>query len=143
MSVFNGHWQYPTQMGGAEYVGFIYVIHDLFTNRMYLGKKDYFVKRGLKKGQPSDWRGYISSNKDLAATMESTGKESFDFYVLGEYKTASGLIYAETWSLCYVDAPCKTKWINKRVEEVSWFIKESVTAAHKKRLDELVSLLED
>jgi hypothetical protein len=129
-------------MGGAEYVGFVYIIHDLPENKMYIGKKDYFVKRGAQKGAPSKWRDYVSSNKDLAATVEKYGKESFDFYVLGEYKTASGLIYAETWSLCSVDAPCKTNWINKRVEEVSWFIKEPVTDAHKAELIRLNALLE-
>ncbi len=139
---FNGHWQFPTQMGGSEYVGFVYIIHDLPENKLYLGKKKYFVERGAKRGQSSKWRDYVSSNKDLAATVEKYGKESFDFYVLGEYKTASGLTYAETWSLCHVDAPCKKEWLNTRVEEISWFIKEPVTEAHKQRLVELAKLVE-
>jgi hypothetical protein len=129
-------------MGGAEYVGFVYIIHDLLENKMYLGKKAYFVKRGSKKGDASKWRDYTSSNKELVATLAKYGKTSFDFYCLGEYKSASGLVYAETWSLCSVDAPCKTSWLNTRVEEVAWFIREPVTEAHKAELVRLNALLE-
>jgi hypothetical protein len=127
----NGHWRFSSQMGKPEFIGFIYIIHDLYMRKMYLGKKLY---RGMGKsnnGVESNWKRYISSSKLLGEHVDARPKDEFDFICVEEYKTKSGLSYAETWSLCFVEAPTKAEWYNKRIEAISWNVKEKITDRHK------------
>lgn len=134
----NGHWHFPEQMGAKGQVGFIYVIRDKELKRFYLGKKHYFGSGKLNKGQVSNWRKYLSSSKLLAEMFEERPKEEFEFVCLDQYKTRGGLSYAETWSLCLVEAPTTKNWYNTLIEKVSWSVNEPVTARHKERLQRLI-----
>lgn len=127
---YNGHWDFHRQMGKPEYVGFIYVIHDKFMGKFYLGKKNYRTS----SGQEMDWRKYLSSSKHLQGHLAVRPREEFDFICLEEYKTRSGLAYAETWTLCFVNAPLSDKWYNKSIEQISWKVKEPVSVDHLARL---------
>lgn len=133
----NGHWHFPEQMGGKGYVGFIYVIRDKELKRFYLGKKNFFGAGKLNKGQVSNWRKYLSSSKLLAEMFEERPKEEFEFVCLDQYKTRGGLSYAETWSLCLVEAPTTKNWYNTLIEKVSWSVSEPVSQRHKERLQRL------
>jgi len=132
----NGHWQFPEQMG--EGVGFIYVIRDRVLERMYLGKKTYFGAGKLNKGKESDWRKYASSSKVLKELFKHRPKDEFDFICLEQYKTKGTLSYAETWTLCLVEAPTSNVWYNTLIEKVSWNVKEPVSERHKDRLQKVI-----
>jgi len=60
----NGHWEFPEQMGPG-FVGFIYVIYDSYLNRAYIGKKNFLGRGTLNKGEPSNWKKYMSSSAML------------------------------------------------------------------------------
>ena len=126
----NGQWLFPEQMGGAEFEGFIYVMKHLPTGAMYLGKKSY---RG-RTGVTSAWKSYTSSSEKVLKWMEKTEHSEWEFTCIEQYKTKSGLNYAETWSLCFLDVPYKQCWLNKRIEEIAWGCKEHRTARHIERL---------
>jgi hypothetical protein len=130
----NGHWRFDEQMGGKEYVGFIYIIHDMYMGKMYLGKKLYRGTGKLNEGKESDWKRYISSSKLLGENVKERPKDEFDFICVEQYKSKGGLSYAETWSLCFVEAPTKSEWYNKRIEAISWNVKEQITERHKSLL---------
>jgi len=128
----NGHWDFPEQMG--EGVGFIYVIYDLYLNRAYLGKKQFYGMGKLNKGQESNWKKYASSSPLLTELLKHRPKSEFEFICLEQYKTKGTLSYAETWSLCLVEAPTTKEWYNTLIEKVSWPVKEGVSERHKDRL---------
>lgn len=128
----NGHWLFEEQMGKG--VGFIYIIRDNVLNRFYLGKKLFYGTGTLNKGKESNWRKYSSSSKLLAEMLKQRPKEEFDFICLEQYITKGTLSYAETWSLCLVEAPTTPNWYNTLIEKVSWKVKEPISERHKRRL---------
>jgi hypothetical protein len=130
----NGRWSFDSQMGANREVGFIYVIKNLTTGRLYLGKKLFVGFGKLNKGQESNWRSYVSSNKEIQEDIKANGDEHLEFICLEQYMSKGALAYAETWSLCFVEAPTLSLWINKRVEAISWTVKEPISARHKERL---------
>ena len=130
----NGHWQFPEQMGGDEYVGFIYVIRDKYLQRCYLGKKTYRGSGKLNKGVESDWKRYKSSSNLLKDMFKERPKEEFEFICIEQYRTKGTLSYSETWSLCAVEAPTSKVFYNTLIEKVSWPVKEAITVRHKERL---------
>lgn len=137
MILNNGHWDFPEQMDPSKYEGFVYIIRDDVLNKLYLGRKNYMKRSKLNPGE-SDWRRYFSSSNALKPQFKERKYEGFSFYCLEQYKTRSGLAYAETWSLCYVHAPCHPElWYNTRVEEIAWKIKEKPTERHIQRLDDV------
>lgn len=129
----NGHWDFPEKMGVG--VGFIYVIYDNILNRAYLGKKQFVGMGKLNKGQESNWRKYTSSSELLNALLKVRPRTEFEFIGIEQYKTKGTLSYAETWSLCLVEAPTTIEWYNTQIEKVSWSVKEGVTDRHKQRLN--------
>lgn len=132
----NGHWDFPEQMGKG--VGFVYVIYDRYLNRAYLGKKNFLSKAVKTRGKPSDWKTYKSSSEVLAAHFKERPREEFLFLCIEQYKTASGLSYAETWSQCLAETPTTDAWYNTRIEQVSWNVKERITERHKERLQMVI-----
>jgi hypothetical protein len=137
----NGHWVFHEKMGDKNYVGFIYVIFDAYLRKAYLGKKNFRVGKGSKKGQESNWKSYISSSKYVKLMLENRPRDEFEFIVLDQYKTKGTLSYSETWSLCYVEAPTTDNWYNVLIEKVSWPIKEKISERHKEKLDEIIRRL--
>jgi hypothetical protein len=131
---YNGHWDFPEKMGCPEYVGFIYVIKDTYFDKLYLGKKLYRGTGNLNKGVESDWKKYISSSKAVREMLFNRPKEEFQFICIEQYRTKGTLSYAETWSLCRVEAPTSARWYNRLIEKVSWAVKEPISKRHKERL---------
>lgn len=133
----NGHWIFPEQMGDASKVGFLYYVYDVPLDRVYIGKKKYLT---TKKGKqvPSEWRSYSTSSEIVKKLLSARPKDEFQFICIEEYSTPSGLAYAETWTLCYVEAPTTDRFYNKRIEEISWHIRERITPRHKQRLSHLL-----
>lgn len=132
----NGHWQFPEKMGIGK-VGFIYAIRDLVLKRGYIGKKLYRHQGQINKGQEYPWRTYKTSSRTMEALFKARPIEEFEFICIEEYETKSGLSYAETWTLCYVEAPTTPIWYNTRIEKVAWNVRENITFRHKERVDKL------
>lgn len=135
----NGHWCFEEPMNKEQYVGFIYIIRDPFMQRFYLGKKLYKGTGKLNKGQESNWKSYCSSSKSISDMLGERPKSDFEFICIEQYKTKGALAYAETWSLCHVEAPTKKEWYNKRIEKISWKVSENITERHKQRLNKALS----
>ena len=142
----NGHWRWETGelLGSKDYTGFIYVIRDVLNNRLYLGKKQYRGSGKINKGQESNWRWYISSSNELSETVKARGKQGFEYYAIEEYRAKGALSYAETWSLCYVEAPVYPElWYNRLINKVSWTVREPVTERHIRRLNMVIKKTKD
>jgi hypothetical protein len=133
----NGYWDFPEQMG-PPYVGFIYVIFDVYLKRAYLGKKTYLGAGVKNRGKDTGWRTYKSSSKLLEILFKKRPLMEFEFICLEQYKTKGTLSYSETWSLCLIEAPTSKVFYNTRIEAVSWPVKERITDRHKERLSNIL-----
>jgi len=140
VAIQNGIWAFPEQMGVSGCCGFIYIIRDTILNRFYLGKKSYLGAGVKNKGKESDWKKYRSSSKLLKEVMAYRPPEEFEYICVEEYTAKGALSYAETWTLCLVEAPTSVTWYNTRIEKVSWSVKEGITDRHKERLARARSL---
>lgn len=134
----NGHWEFPEQMGGKPYVGFLYAIYDSVLQRAYLGKKLFEGHGKLNKGKESNWKKYASSSDLLKSLLKARPREEFEFICLEQYRMKGALSYAETWTLCLVEAPTTKLWYNTRIEAVSWVVSEAITDRHKQRIQSVV-----
>jgi len=134
----NGLWLFPEQMGIG--MGFTYIVRDNYLERFYLGKKLYHGHGKLNKGVPTQWRKYKSSSKLLKEMFTERPMKEFDFICLEQYETKGALAYSETWSLCLVEAPTTDNWYNKRIESITWNVKEPITDIHKERLSRVVKM---
>ena len=74
------------------YMGFVYLITDLTTNRKYIGKKLFWNTRKLKplKGKTrrrtqvveSNWKNYYGSNEELQQLVENSHAQRFEREIL-------------------------------------------------------------
>jgi hypothetical protein len=107
-------WTYqntPVTELPADCVGFVYLITNLATGRMYIGKKlakcaktTYRVvklKNGTKKKRrirskiDSDWQEYYGSNTELNADVARLGSENFTRQILFYCKSKAECSYIE------------------------------------------------
>ena len=88
-------WYYENKLydeAPKDYMGFVYLITDLATNKKYVGKKLFWNKRKLKplKGKTrrrtqiveSDWKKYYGSNDELQQLVETSHAERFEREIL-------------------------------------------------------------
>ena len=136
----NGHWRFDKPMRQGKVLGFIYLVHDLVADKMYIGRKQYASRGSATKGQESNWKWYTTSCDELEECIKINGKDEFIFYVLDEYKTKGGLGFAETWSMMNVELPYyKDYWYNTLVPKVAWSTSEPISLKHKQRLALIIS----
>jgi len=107
-------WYYQDQLVteiSEDYIGFVYIITNLTTDKKYIGKKlakfaktTYKVvklKNGTKKRKKirgkieSDWQEYYGSNDELNKDVITLGKENFRRDILYFCKTKSECSYIE------------------------------------------------
>jgi len=107
-------WYYQDQLVteiSEDYIGFVYIITNLTTDKKYIGKKlakfaktTYKVvklKNGTKKRKrirgkiESDWQEYYGSNDELNKDVVTLGKENFRRDILYFCKTKSECSYIE------------------------------------------------
>jgi len=86
----------------SAYIGFVYLITNLQTNRKYIGKKLLkFKKTKTVKGKKkkilveSDWKTYWGSNDELKNDVKNLGEIHFKREVLMFCKTKGELTYFE------------------------------------------------
>lgn len=109
-----GHWTSAVgEFNPLEYFGFIYLVYCKATKRFYLGKKQFISQSKVKVAgstrrktviRESDWKTYCTSSEYIKKDLVLHGKESFDFYIVGLYKTKGGLRFAEVNMLHKLDA---------------------------------------
>ena len=113
------------------FIGFIYVIKQLSTSRMYIGKKKLWFKKtalktvvvkstGLKKKKkirslvPSDWLTYYGSSSALLAEIEKCGEQDFVREIIRFCKTETELTYYEAREQFVTDCLLKpTEYFNE------------------------------
>lgn len=78
---------YEPEVAPEEYVGFVYKIQDLDTNKKYIGKKLFWNRRKTKVKtksggtktkyitKESDWRKYYGSNSQLKEEVKQYGED--------------------------------------------------------------------
>ena len=99
-----GTTEFTSEMIG-EYVGFVYIITDLTSSKMYVGKKLFSSKRTLPplKGKTrkrkvikeSDWMSYYGSSEELMTLVENNGPESFKREILHLCHSRGEMSYLE------------------------------------------------
>ena len=98
----HGYWD-VTAVGDfdpKDWFGFIYLIEDLDTGKMYLGKKFFLHKRKKTKSnrsrtKESDWKTYTSSCEPLNDLIKEKGRMSFAFRIIRLCSGRCELSYAE------------------------------------------------
>lgn len=105
MWVYNNQPFEPTLEELSNYVGFVYMIKELSTNKKYIGKKFFWSVRRLPplKGKTrkrvkrvvSDWQDYYGSNEDLKDFVEKNGSDNYERTILHLCKTKGECSYLE------------------------------------------------
>ena len=88
-----------------DYQGFVYEIVDLYNNKRYIGKKNFWKPKVLPKNSKrsrrvrtrveSDWKTYYSSNKELQLLAEKNDEVLFERIILRLCKTKGEMSYYE------------------------------------------------
>ena len=88
-----------------DYQGFVYEIVDLYNNKRYIGKKNFWKPKILPKNSKrsrrvrtrveSDWKTYYSSNKELQLLAETNEELLFERIILRLCKTKGEMSYYE------------------------------------------------
>ena len=113
----------------AVWFGFVYLIVNNKTNKKYIGKKQYWFKRGRRKsGQSrrtmttldSGWRTYTGSSAELNKDIIEFGELSFSFYILSHYKNKGDLRHGELLEQVLRNALIDPMYYNKQYESVSF-----------------------
>ena len=105
--IYNGRpFQPPENFSPEDYYGFVYIITNRATGRMYVGKKFFWKSKTLpitkkrKRRQrlkvESDWKTYFGSNKHLQEEVQIQGEEVYYREILHLCKTKGECAYMET-----------------------------------------------
>tara|TARA_R110000822_G_scaffold132788_3_gene270051 strand:+ start:2526 stop:2927 length:402 start_codon:yes stop_codon:yes gene_type:complete len=88
-----------------EYQGFVYLLTEVSTGKMYIGKKFFWKpktlpvnktrKKRIKTRVESDWRKYYGSSKEVQEIVESHGSEAFSREILKLCKSKGECSYYE------------------------------------------------
>jgi len=134
----NGHWSFCQQLDFDSASGFVYLVRNIVTNMMYIGKKNFRGAGKLNKGKQSNWKSYTGSSKQLNEDIQNLGKENFEFYIIEVYNNKGSVSYAEAWSQHHAEIPTNNdKFYNRFIDKVSWKVSEPITDRHKRRLKKL------
>jgi hypothetical protein len=110
-----------------QYIGFVYIITNLLTNKQYIGKKLFLFKKVVVKNKKkkrvlveSDWEKYYGSSLHLSEDVVKYGNENFRREILKFCKTKSECSYYEAKYQFEYDVLLKPEdfyndWISCRV----------------------------
>lgn len=82
----------------GPYEGFVYLITNLTTGKMYIGRKYFWSRIKRKKRRvtmESDWKLYYGSSVELQEDVSSLGESQFRREILSLHKTRGATNYAE------------------------------------------------
>jgi len=101
---YDNPWTFSGQPFNSEdiekYVGFVYLIIELDTQKKYLGRK-YFHKLRKTKGKTkrvrseSDWKKYYGSSKELLQEIQIHGIDNYKRIILSLHTTKGDVNYEE------------------------------------------------
>lgn len=132
--VDSGHWVSESEpVDPKKFFGFIYKITNTVTGSLYIGRKNFWIKKGKLKGckstpstdrqspkwkercwKESDWRTYKGSSKHLAKEFKKYGAESFKFRILKQCRSRGTLHYSEVEALVKAGAMViDSKYLNR------------------------------
>ena len=110
------------------YVGMVYLITNVMTNKKYVGKKIFhFSKTRQVKGKKkrskveSDWQTYFGSNKELIQHVQIVGEDKFKREILHLCVNKSQMSYLEL-----------REQIDRRVLETEDYYNEWISAKVRK-----------
>lgn len=127
-------WFYGQDVFTEEHIGnnigFVYLITELSTGRLYVGKKIFHNKKVKKplKGKKnrriskiaSDWEDYYGSSDDLKNAVEINGKDNYKREILHLCKSKSEMSYWETKEIFSRDALLRPEyynnWVSTRIQ---------------------------
>ena len=117
------------EIGG--YIGFVYLITNLRTNKRYIGKKNfYFSKTKVVKGKKkrskveSDWKDYYGSNEELKEHVNLYGKDLFNREIIRLCTSKGEMSYFEA----------KYQFQYEVLESDGWYNTWIQCKVHKKHL---------
>ena len=106
-----------------EYQGFVYLITELDTRKMYIGKKFFWKpktlpitksrKRRVKTRVESDWRTYYGSSITVQNLVEKKGLDNWKREILKLCKTKGECSYYEAKEQFARDALLSTEYYNE------------------------------
>jgi len=115
----------------GNYIGFVYMITNLRTERKYIGKKNfYFSKTKQLKGKKkkykveSDWKDYFGSNEELNHHVNIFGQDQFRREILRFCSSKGEMSYFES----------KYQFQNDVLESDQWYNSWISCKIHKKHL---------
>jgi hypothetical protein len=115
----------------GNYIGFVYMITCLRTNKRYIGKKNfYFAKSKQVKGKKkrykveSDWKDYFGSNDELRHQVNIFGQDQFKREILRFCESKGEMSYFEA----------KYQFQYEVLESDQWFNTWISCKIHKKHL---------
>lgn len=86
------------------YVGFVYLITNMVTDKKYIGKKLFKFKKVYQKNKKkkkklvdSDWKTYYGSNAELLEDVKEYGEHNFNREILHLCKTKGTCNYYEAY----------------------------------------------
>lgn len=115
------------------FIGFVYKITNLQTDKAYIGKKLLKKtrtkkvagkKRRKKVVTDSDWKDYYGSNEELKNDIQELGEQSFRREILKLCKTKGSVNY---WELKY-------QILNEVLESDSWYNSWIYVRVHKSHI---------
>ena len=103
----------------GNYIGFVYMIINLRTERKYIGKKNfYFSKTKQLKGKKkkykveSDWKDYFGSNEELNHHVNIFGQDQFRREILRFCSSKGEMSYFEAKYQFQYDVLESDQWYN-------------------------------
>jgi hypothetical protein len=103
----------------GNYIGFVYMITNLRTERKYIGKKNfYFSKTKQLKGKKkkykveSDWKDYFGSNEELNHHVNIFGQDQFRREILRFCTSKGEMSYYEAKYQFHYDVLESDQWYN-------------------------------
>lgn len=122
-------WMYEgkifTEEDVGDFIGFVYKITEVTTNRYYIGKKIFFNKvvkpplKGKKRRRISkkwsNWQEYYGSGPEIKKLVELNGKHLYKREILRLCSSKSEMSYFETKLIFETDALLSDKSINEWV----------------------------
>lgn len=103
----------------GNYIGFVYIITNLRTDKKYIGKKNfYFLKSKQVKGKKkrtkveSDWKDYFGSNEELKQHVNILGGDQFKREILRFCQSKGEMSYFEAKHQFEYGVLESDKWYN-------------------------------
>jgi hypothetical protein len=131
MSDYENPWVFDDQPFTSKDIGksygFVYLITDQVTGKMYVGRK-YFWSMRKKKGatkrkrEESDWKSYYGSGDEIKALVKEFGQNRFSRQILSVHSTRGDVNYSEVREQFRRDVLEKDEYINANING-KWFRK--------------------